>query len=400
MHQIVVQSLSTGEREILIEGGADPRYLPTGHLLYMLGDGLFAVRFDLDDLTVSGGAVPLLQGVQRANIDGAANYGVSDDGTLIYVSGGVATGGSRTLVWVDRDGRQEPINVPRRFYQYAQLSPDGTRVALSDADEELDTWIWDLERETLQRLTFDPEANYAPVWSPDGQRVAFSQDVNEIQEIFWQAADGAGIAEQLTEGSATNMRPTDLTPDGTTLLYMSAVQGEQSDIWIVPVEGPATAGTPLLATSADERSPSVSPDGQWLAYQSNESSRYEIYVRPFPDVNTQRVQVSTGGGESPVWSRDGTELFYYVDGPSATPDAVMAVSVEPGPVFTPGVPEMLFQGSYPDPGPNGSFFDVSSDGQQFLMISTEEASNDSERPRIIIVQNWFEELNRLAPPLD
>ncbi len=166
---------------------------------------------------------------------------------------------------------------------------------------------------------------------------------------------------------------------------------------MVPVEGPATEGMLLLATPADERSASVSPDGQWLAYQSDESGRNEVYVRPFPDVDTGRRQISTGGGESPLWSRDGGELFYYVDGPGATADAVMAVSVESGSVFTPGAPDMLFQGNYLAPNARGSFYDVSLDGQRFLMIVAARVVSEGVSPQIIIVQNWFEELRRLAP---
>ena len=392
--QIVVQSLSTGERTVLVEGGYDARYVPTGHLVYALGDGLFAVAFDADSLTVSGGAVPLVQGIMRAGgATAAANYGISEDGTLVYARGTVA-GGGRTLVWVDREGRQEPINVPSRNYLYAQLSPDGTRVALADFDEELDTWIWDLERETLQRLTFDPDFNVTPVWSPDGQRVAFSQIVDGKQEIYWQAADGSGSPEPLTEGSAIDMLPTDLSPDGTALLYMS--NDDPVDIWMVPVEGPATAGVQLLAGPADERSASVSPDGRWLAYQSDESGQHEIYVRPFPEVDTGRWQISTGGGTSPLWGRDGRELFYYVDGEGPT-DVVMAVTVESEPIFRPGAPEMLFQGPYPFPPVHGSFYDVSLDGQRFLMITFAGAVSQGESAQIIIVENWLEELKRLAP---
>jgi serine/threonine-protein kinase len=391
--QIVVQSLSTGERTVLVEGGYDARYVHTGHLIYALEDGLFAVAFDPDTLIVSGGAVPLVQGVMRAGATRAANYGVSEDGTLVYVSGSVAEGG-RTLVWVDREGRQEPINVPSRNYIFAQLSPDGTRVALADFDEETDTWIWDLERETLQRLTFDPEFNVAPIWSLDGQRVAFSQMVDGTMEIYWQAADGSGSPQALTEGSAVDMIPTDLSPDGTALLYMS--NDDPVDIWVVPVEGPATAGVQLLAGPADERSASVSPDGQWLAYQSDESGQTEIYVRPFPEVDTGRWQISTGGGSSPLWSRDGSELFYFVVSPGPG-DALMAVSVESEPRFRPGAPEMLFQGNFPAPAARGPFYDVSLDGQQFLMITFAGAVSQDESAKIIIVENWLEELKRLAP---
>ena len=392
--QIVVQSLSTGERTVLVERGNDARYLPTGHLVFALGDGLFAVAFDLDSLTVTGGAVPLVQGVRRPGGTGAADFGVADDGTLVYVKGRAGLGVT-TLVWVDRDGSEEPINAPLRGYWYAQLSPDGTRIAVSDFDEEADTWIFNREREALQRLTTDPAENRNPIWSPDGQRVAFSQEVNGVQEIYWQVADGSADAEPLTEGSVVDMVPSDISPDGTALLYTP--EDPPSDIWMVPLGGPATAGTPLLATPADERSASVSPDGQWLAYQSDESGQDEVYVRPFPDVNTGLTLISTGGGSSPIWSRDGRELFYYLERPGPLSDVVMAVSIDAELTFSPGVPEMLFQGEYLEPADRGQFYDVSLDGQQFLMIRDPGRTSEDERPLIIIVQNWFEELNRLAP---
>ena len=163
--EIVVYSLSTGERTVLTNGGG-ARYVPSGHLVYALGDTLFGVAFDAETLTLSGGAVPLVQGVMRGSITGEANFGVSDDGTLVYVRGDSTF--RNTLVWVDRAGREEPIDVPPRNYAYAQLSPDGTRVALDSRDEEFDIWVFDLGRATLQRLTFDPGLNRAPVWSPDG----------------------------------------------------------------------------------------------------------------------------------------------------------------------------------------------------------------------------------------
>ena len=394
--RIVVQSLSTGEKTVLIEGGSDARYMPTGHLSYALGDGLFAVAFDPDSLTVSGGAVPLVQGVMRAGNGqtGVANYRVSEDGTLIYVTGSTLTNG-KTLLWVDREGLVEPINVPPRNYFHAQLSPDNEFVALTVFDEELDIWIWDLERETLQRLTFDPSRNIAPIWSPDGQRVAFTQDVNGTEEVFWQAADGSGTAEALTEESAAGVMPNDISPDGTTLIYASSsFVGGGADIWMVPTAGPATEETPLLASAADERSASLSPNGQWLAYQSDESGQSEVYVRPFPDVDSRRVQISTGGGGSPLWSRDGRELFYYVIG---APASIMAVSVELEPTFRPGRTELLFQGEFVVPGPRGSFYDVSLDGQRFLMVQELAEIGERERPQLIIVENWLEELKRLAP---
>ncbi len=220
--QVVVQSLSSGTRTVLVEGGSDARYLPTGHLVYALEDGLFAVAFDADRLAVRGGPVSMVQGVMRAGTSASANYGVSDDGTLVYATG---AGAANALVWVDRQGREEPLAAPPRAYTYPRLSPDGTRIALHVRDEQNDIWIWDLARETLTRLTFDPGADRVPIWAPDGGRVAFSSQRDGSQgSLFWQAADGTGTAEPLTDNPTTGQHfPTAFAPDGAQLLFTMMV---------------------------------------------------------------------------------------------------------------------------------------------------------------------------------
>ena len=286
--QIVAQSLSTGERTVLLEGGSDARYLPTGHLVYAFEDGLFAVAFDADSLTVSGGAVPLVQGVRRAigGLTGVANYGVSEDGTLVYAAGGVATI-ERTLVWVDRTGREEPLAAPPRAYNNVRISPDGTTVALDVRDEDFDLWTWNLARETLTRLTFDPGEDEFPVWSPDGRRIAYSStpvggvDVTSNTSLHWRPADGTGSAERLAE-SPGQIFPTSFLPDATGILVYGAVTADQGDdIAIVRLEGEGRA-TPLLETAFEESYPAVSPDGRWLAYVSDETGREEVLRESLP----------------------------------------------------------------------------------------------------------------------
>jgi serine/threonine-protein kinase len=240
---------------------------------------------------------------------GAAHYGVAGNGTLAYVRGTSATA-VRALLWVDREGRAERINAPPHNYLSAQISPDGRRIALMAFDEEFDTWIWDVERETLQRLTFGPDLSVSPIWSPDGRQVAFSAGPNEAREVYWQAADGSGGPESLTSDTPGSAMAFDFSPDGTTLIH--GITETPSDIWTVAIDGSTTSSTPLIATPADERSAKVSPDGRWLAYQSDESGQYEIYVRSFPDVQAGGLwQISNAGGTSPLWSRDGRELFYF-----------------------------------------------------------------------------------------
>jgi len=393
--QIVAQSLSTGERTVLVEGGSDARYLPTGHLVYALEDGLFAVAFDAESLTVSGGAVPLVQGMMQAAGgygSASANYSVSDDGTLVYVAGSVAMA-TRTLAWVDRTAREESLALPPRAYNSVRISPDGTTLALDVRDQEFDIWTWNLARETLTRLTFGPAEDEQPVWSPDGRRIAFSSAREGGSagdtSLFWQMADGTGAVERLAEGSG-QVFPTSVSPDATAILVYGGSTGGASgddDIAIFRLDGEA-AVSPLLETTFNEAYPEVSPDGRWLAYVSDESGREEIYVRPFPDIDAGRWQVSSGGGTQALWARSGQELFYR------NGNELLAVPVDTEPGFTAGSPEVLFEGNYllDQGGPN---YDVSPDDERFLMIKP--VANASTAPKIIVVQNWFEELKRLAP---
>ena len=221
--EIVAHSLESGERKVLWRGGSDARYVPTGHLIYALDDALFALPLDLERLEVSGGAVPLLAGLQRALVPatntGTAQYGVSDEGTLVHVVDTLTTAQARTLAWVDRNGREEAIPAPPRAYLYPRISPDGTQVALDVRDQENDIWIWSLARRTLTRLTFDPGFDRYPMWTPDGRRIAFSsQRTGGPTNLFWQAADGTGAAERLTE-SPNIQYPLSISADGTTIVF-------------------------------------------------------------------------------------------------------------------------------------------------------------------------------------
>jgi len=395
--RIVVQSLATGERTVLVERGTDARYVPTGHLLYAVGDTLFGVAFDVETLTVRGGAVPLvpelLRGA-RSDQGAAANYDVGADGTLVYLTGR-AEGAARTLVWVDRAGREEPIGAPPRAYIYAALSPDSNRLALDIRDQENDIWIFDLAREALQRLTFEPGLNRYPVWAPDGRRVAFSGRFGGASEqIYWQAWDGTGSPEALTRDLATEF-VSDFTPDGAAVLAHNRFPPR--DVWVAPVaRGQASIATPLVQTAANEQNGTVSPDGRWLAYESNESGQSEIYVRPFPNVDSGRWLVSNGGGTRPHWTRGGRELVYLTSAPNGTV-TVSALSIDAGTTFAPGTPSTLFTGAYVTPQAGRMVFDVSRDGERFVMIKDVGSGETGPSPQIVVVQNWVEELKRLVP---
>jgi eukaryotic-like serine/threonine-protein kinase len=403
--QIVVQSLRTGERKVVWHGGGDARYVPTGHLVYAVGNDLFAVAFDLDELTVTGRPVPVVQGVQRATAPATsgdtANYGVSESGTLVYLaSGSLGAGGLivtlRTLVWVNRDGREEPLAAPPRPYSYPRVSPDGMQVAVDVRDAESDIWVWSLERGTLTRLTFDPLFDRFPLWSPDGRRIVFSSQRDGSRgNLFSQMADGTGQPDRVAEADKNSqVFPTSFSPDGTRLLvYGDPNNTQKDDIGIVSLDaGADRAVKPFLTTMFDERNAEVSPDGRWVAYESDESGQPEVYVRPFPSVDAGRWQVSTGGGTQPLWARNGRELFYR------SGDAVMSVPVETRAGFVARNPVVLFKGQFA-PSLSGRNYDVSPDGRRFLMLKVGSGAGAQNTPpaRFVIVENWFEELKRLVP---
>ena len=385
--QIAVLDVQTRKRKVLIRGGSDARYVPTGHLVYGVAGTLRAVGFDVARLEVAGTPVPVVEGVATVNT-GEVISSVSENGTLVYVPAG-AQGTTRTLVWVDRQGLETPLGAPPREYVFPRLSPDGTRVAL-DAREpglERDIWIWDLAREKLTRVTFEATADRYPVWTPDGQRVAFASVRRGAANVFWQAADGTGSVEQLTE-SPNIQYPSAFSPDGTRLVIREDMQATGNDLSVLSLQGERKVEA-VLQTTFNELNGEISPDGRWLAYQSNESGQDEIYVRPFPDVTTGRWQITTGGGRQPLWARRGQELFFL--GPTG---ALMSVAVETGTTFSAGNPVRLFEGPYYRGGSNvpGRTYDVSPDGKRFLMIKVDEP------PRtIVVVLNWTEELKRLVP---
>ena len=237
---------------------------------------------------------------------------------------------------------------------------------------------------------FDPGFNRSPVWTPDGKRVAFSAERDgTVESIYWQAADGSTEAQRLSVGSIPQI-PTSFSPDGKRLVFIAPL-GFPFDIGMLSLDGERREDM-LLETSFSEANGVVSPDGHWLAYDSNESGRFEVYLRPFPDVNASKRPVSVGGGTRPLWSNDGRELFYYVD-----PGTIMAVPVT-GPNATLGKPTVVVKGSYARAGAAGPY-DVSPDGKRFLLLKDVETAGAEKPapPEIRLVQHWFDELNRLVP---
>ena len=379
--QLALYRLDTGERRNLISG-TRPYYSPTGHLLYIQSGTLMAVQFDLQRLAVTGAPVPVVEGVLQSTGNGMAQYAISESGSLVYLTGGIQAG-QNTLVWVDRKGAEQPLPAPPHSYRSPRVSPDGKRVALVLDELGGHTWIYDLARDTLTRLTFEAGGGNTLAWTRDGKRLAFNSGGPAI--LFWQPADGSGKAERLAT-SENQQNPVSWSPDGQALAYIELDLATNQDIWVMRLSD--RKAQPFLRTSFYESSPQFSADGRWLAYVSNESGRFEIYVQPYPGPGG-KYQISTEGGTEPVWNPNGRELFYR------SGDKMMAVDITTQPSFSPGKPYMLFEGPYLSLSATLPSYDVSPDGQRFLMLKANDQTQATTQ--INIVQNWFEELKRRVP---
>jgi serine/threonine-protein kinase len=387
--QVVVVSLDTGKRQVVLQGGYDAKYLPTGHLAYINTNTLLAAPFDVAALKVTGGPVPLVERVRAGTggVSSVAHYSISRTGSLVYVPADTLV--QRTLAWVDRQGHEEALPAEPRPYRYPRVSPDGSRVAIEAQDQDNDIWIWEFARATLTRLTFTPENELSPLWTPDGQRVVFQTQRPRASNVYQQAANGTGAIERLTTGPNRQL-PDAFTPDGKALVYSEIDAKGNYDIFLQSLDG-NRASKPLLNTPFNEQNADLSPDGRWMVYQSNQSGQDEVYVRPFPRVDDGRWQISVGGGSRPVWARNGRELFYL--GPVG---AMMTAAVQSQTSFSAGSPTKLFEGSsYGWTLTVGRHYDVAPDARRFLMIK--QPSGRSEADRLIVVENWFEELKARVP---
>ena len=381
---VAVVSLDTAEQQTLVQG-ASGSVTASGHLVFARQASLWAVPFDNDRLTVSGEPVPIVEGV-RVNNGGWAHYASADDGTLVYLPAVDSLSIERTLLWVDRDGRDEPVAAAPADYQEFNLSPDGTRVAVRIAGDDPAVWIYDLIRDTSTRLTFESDvvSGLAPTWTSDGTRVAFSTP------LAWKNADGTGDVETLSDDG--RRVPQAFSPDGTTLVFEERAMGGRWGLGMLTLDGDRAATVLLDDDEFDEWGATLSPDGRWLAYSSDETGRSEVYVRPFPDADTGKWQISTDGGDWSLWNPAGDELFYR------GPTGVMAVEFEGDPTFAPGAPRLLIEREI-----IGSRFRrmaVSPNGHRFLLLTDatgESNLEDVPPPQIHVVLNWHSELLERVP---
>ena len=370
--RIGVASLSTGKATVLDLHGTFPIGMQQGNLLYLRADGaLMAAPFDVKSQKVTGESVALQDGVSLNGV-GSGSVALSDNGTLVYATGTTV----RRLVFVDEHGGTRSMTDELRAFGNPRFSPNGRKVALDITTPSNDIWVLDVAGKTLSRLTTQGNGD-RPEWSPDGRRILFRSIRGDTTSLWWQPADGSDQGERLfliDNGPHEGV----LTPDGQTLVYRVSPPGvARRDIYAVSLTGDRKP-RPMAATQFDEMQPQISRDGKWLAYISDESGNYEIYVRAMVE-NAGRTLVSAGGGTEPIWSRDGNRLFYRNGA------KMMAATVVRTPGFSVTERKTLFEGNFSLSPPHANY-DVAPDGKGFVMTAPTEQSS-----QVVVVQHWMSE---------
>ena len=394
---VAVLDLRTGQRHSLIPGASQAEYIApppgsgqSGYLVYAASGALRAVRFDLTRLQILGESAVAVDHLQMART-GAGNYAVARTGTLVYLPGEQAP--PRSLVWVNREGREEPINAPPLTYAVPRLSPDGKRLVVEVRAQDHDLWLWDFALQKLSALTLGPWMDQSPVWTPNGRQIVFASNRGAAFNAYLQNADGTGPGSQLTAGSSSEY-PTMITPDGMQVICNQLVNSQVGIVRLALKPAGPSRPDSLINTPFEEVDAQISPDGRYLAYQSNESGRFQVYVRPFPNVGAGHWQVTREGGSNPMWARNGTELF-YLDGSTA----MTAIPVQTaGDTFGAGNPKTLFDARmYTADGTRA--YDVSSDASRFILIKDSATADSKLRGRIFSSSSTGSRTsNRNCPP--
>ena len=386
---IEVMSLGDHRRRTLVRGGTFGRYLPSGHLSYINNGTLFAVPFDLDTLAVLGTPSPVLEEVAYSTSFGSAQTDFSRTGTLVYRNG-TAGGGQFTVQWLDGVGKTQPLLAKPGLYTNHHLSPDGQRLALTVAGgSNQDIWIYEWQRDTMTRLTFGGGSNDFPVWGPDGRYIVFHTPLG----MSWIRSDGASKPQALAQ-SKNQQYPWSFTADGKRLAFFEANPETAFDLWTMPLESEGAglrAGKPevFLQTPADERFPSFSPDGRWLAYSSTESGIFQVYVRAFPDKGG-KWQISNGGGLFPVWSHNGRELFFRTEDQRI----MVADYTFKGDAFLPEKPRVWSETRLANTGLSQNY-DLAPDGKRIAALMRAEVPGEQQgQTHVIFLKNFFDEVRR------
>ena len=377
---IQVLRLDTGLRETVANGGDTGRYVRSGHVLFGRLDALMAVPFDVERLTTTGTAIRTGETV-RIGQEGAS-YAVSDEGTLVHLPGDEHRLDAR-LVWVGRDGHVEPVSLPPQDIASPIVSPDGRSAAFNLHGATNEIAIADFERGTVTAFTSGTTGSQAPVWSPDGRRIAYRGTRKGFRNVWVKAVDGTSEEQQLTTGDHMQT-PLSWSPDGKHLLYFDTDPVTGSDIWIVSVAD--KSAQPLVKAPLAQSDAAWSPDGRWIAYLSDENGRTEIFVLPFP-LTGRRWQISTGGGSEPAWSPDGRQLFYR------NAARIWAVDVRTSPTFNAGTPQTLFADTFVIAPNSRTGYSIST-GNRFLFA--QPVRPDPPITQLPVVGNWFTELRRAA----
>ena len=390
---LVVQTIPARPRKIVLRGGYHGRYLPSGHLLYIHEGTLFAAPFDVQKLELEGQAIPILEGVFADPVSASAQFAFSQEGTLVYLPG-VATSRRFTLNWLDRKGETKPLRDVPADYRDIRLAPGGHRLAVEIIDGgRSDIWVYEWERDTLTRLTFDTANEGDPVWRPSGDGLVFRSTREGAGNLYWKRSDGSGQVQRLTE-SRTLQNPTSWHPTGKFLAFFELDPERNLDIRILALEGDDRLGwkpgqvTTFLDSPFGELYPAFSPDGRWLAYQSNESGQEEIYIRPFPG-SGGKWQISSGGGSIPIWSENGKELFYKSP---AQQIMVVTYSAE-GESFGASQPRLWSEGRTAS-RPFTRDYDLHPDGERFAILMAGDGQPEEKRDHVVLIQNFFELLRQ------
>lgn len=375
--RVIIENSDTKEHQVIVDDVGGGLYVPSGHIVYPRAGQLLAIPFDLDTLTVKGSEVPITE--SRMAVPGTfpRSFAAGAEGTMVYIPLDKDTGEARTLVWMDREGNESSISLPVRPYSSVRISPDGTRLAVDHLDLE-DVWVCDLQRGSTQRLTFEDGSDYRPIWTRDGEHIVFISSRLEFTAVYSKRADGVGDVKRIVTDSGYPY-PEAISPDGKTLVFRPVASVEPTSYVSMEGDGEPTV---LLEGKFNERYVRISPDGKWMSYQSAETGRFEIYVQSFPDAGA-KWQVSIEGGQEAVWNPNGSELFYWEG------VRLMSVDIEVEPTFSASDPKSLFE------MPSKVSYDIAPDGERFVIIK--EGATTAWATELIVVENWFEELKRLAP---
>jgi serine/threonine-protein kinase len=384
-----VVDLASGSWRPVLQRARQAHYVPSGHLIYVAGGALWAIAFDPVRAQTRGTARVVVPQVVTLPT-GVAEFDIADDGTLVYVVGSTTSAAPRTLVWVDREGREDPIDAPAKAYVSVRLSPDGTRAAAEIEGDGHDIWVWDFTRKNLTRVTSDPGIDQSPVWMPDGRRLVFKTEAGGVLgALAMQSADGSGTAERLTEGARIE-RASFALADSSGIIFSDGTGPK-----LLRLDHDRSVSSLLVLGGRGGGAGELSPDERWMAYVAIHSDTPQVFITPFPDVKASRTLVTPAGGSEPRWARDGRALFYTgLDG------TLMSVTIDPKAPIKIGPPAQVLKTAYYGGitvlSRTGTY-DVAPDGRRFLMLKDVDDANAAHRTQIVVVRHWIEELKRLVP---